>query len=259
MSLEEENTCKVVFVNEDGTVLSDELQILNYGEHPIPPQAPKKAPTEEKEFVFVGWFDQYNNRLSQSTVVYKDTVYTANYKEQDHIYKTISIKKASCSKDGFKQQKCVSCSYERQITIPKRLHNWEEIILQEPTCTEPGLKSFKCINEESGYYEDCDEVQNGIEIPSLGHACKAANIARTESALRRGAIFKCVRDGCDYQYTLYFQNKIPMIQPEEDIEKPTDDKDRDSFIRQVFHFGADETKAKVELIENNGQRYLKLS
>jgi hypothetical protein len=43
-----------------------------------------------------------------------------------------------------------------------------------------------------------------------------------------------------------------MVQPEEDIEKPTDDKDRDSFIRQVFHFGADETKAKVELIEDNG-------
>jgi hypothetical protein len=44
-----------------------------------------------------------------------------------------------------------------------------------------------------------------------------------------------------------------MVQPEEDIEKPTEDnKDRDSFIRQVFHFGAEETKAKVELIEDNG-------
>jgi hypothetical protein len=118
-------------------------------------------------------------------------------------YELKEIKKANCYEDGFKIY-INKKGEEEKVIIPKRNHNWKEIIIKEPTCTEKGIKSYICINEENDEYEKCNASENEIEISELGHLCKSINIARNKSALRRGTIINCIRDGCNYSYTLYF-------------------------------------------------------
>jgi hypothetical protein len=100
---------------------------------------------------------------------------------------------------------CVQCSHKKIRTIiPKRSHKWKEEIQKEPTCLETGIKKCTCVNKENSYYKACDMVEENISIPALGHQCKISNIARSENALRRGATFVCIHDGCNYSYTLCF-------------------------------------------------------
>ena len=259
--LTETTMYRVVFLDEDHSTLFKIIDNLVYGDKIIPPKNPSKNFTDESEFIFDGWIDQDGKYFNENSIVSKNLVYTAHYLEKTHTYKTEYIVKATCSKDGYKQQKCLQCSHERKKIIPKRLHDWVEVIIKEPTCTETGIKSYKCINERTVYYEQCDEVENEIEIPALGHLCAAANIAKTTSALRRGAAFKCVRDGCNYQYSLYFQNPETVVQTSDEAGRPDEGyKDRDSFINQVFHFGADETAVvnPTVVVETNGERNLQL-
>ena len=122
-------------------------------------------------------------------------------------------------------------------------HDYEIINIKEANCEEKGSQLWKCLH--------CSR-EKIIEIPALGHLCKAKNIARTEHSLRRGGIFKCVREGCDYEYSLYFQNK-PIIP--QTIKVPSlVSLDIDSFINFIFHFGADESKATISFLEDEEGR-----
>lgn len=118
----------------------------------------------------------------------------------------------------------------------KNEHNYTLATIKEAKCTENGIKTYKCLN--------CLQEKE-VTIPALGHLCKATNIARNKSAMRRGAEMACTRKGCNYWYSFQFQNK-PI--EEEPWEAPpiTEAKDVDTFINGVFHFGADETKATVD-------------
>ena len=64
------DTYTILFKDADGTVLS--TQILNYGETPVAPAAPSKAPTVSHSYSFVGW---------DAAIVpaNADAVYTARY------------------------------------------------------------------------------------------------------------------------------------------------------------------------------------
>ena len=53
----EEKIYPVFFLDDDGITLLKEKEDLKCGDHPIPPQVPIKAPSDNWEYVFNGWFD----------------------------------------------------------------------------------------------------------------------------------------------------------------------------------------------------------
>lgn len=244
---------QIFFMDEDGVTVLKDVQSLNFGERPVPPENPSKEPTEEYDYVFEGWIDQNGRWLKEDTLVDQNLMYVAKYEEREHNYITVTEKivKATCEEDGLEYQKCSNCSVERTIVIPKRNHIWEEIIEKEPTCTENGMKTQICThNKDEEKYFACNVVKTEVTIPALGHQCHATNIARSENALRRGAIFKCIREGCEYEYSLYFQNKTPIVNLSELPEILIGD--RDYFIDMVLHIGADETKSSATFDEKEG-------
>lgn len=243
MEILEEKTYPVFFLDDDGITLLKEKEDLKYGDHPIPPQVPIKTPSDNWEYVFNGWFDQYGKKLNNNTIVTGSLIYTAQYKEREHTYKKIFTKKASCTEDGYEEFVCVKCQHKAiRTTIQKRGHNWQEIIIKEPTCLEPGEKKYICSNTANYFFDDCGEAKEGIIIPPLGHLCVTTNIAKNKSALRRGAAFQCIRDGCDYNYTLYFQVEENRS---EEGEMPESIGDTDRRIgKSILHIGANVSAAR---------------
>lgn len=253
-------TYKVVFLDEDETTIWEGPITLNQGAPIIPPsQEPSKSPDDEWEYFFCGWIDQYGNKLVEYSLISENLIYKAYYGKKPHNYKRLLIKKANCTEDGYEEIICTQCSHKRiKIIFPKRGHNWKQEIKKEPTCLEDGLKKCTCMNKESSYYEACNAVEENVSIPALGHQCKVSNIARSESALRRGATFTCVHEGCDYSYTLCFQSDKDTGGIGEMPSVVRGDNDRwvgDS----ILHIGADISTAQVKEITKNQKKGIHLS
>ena len=147
------------------------------------------------------------------------------------------------------QEDMIYTAYYREVK-----HNYRLKSSQEPKCTIEGFREYECSN--------CLMKMKTI-IPALGHQCKAKNIARTKSAIRRGATIACVREGCNYEYSFYFQN---MTKELEIWEGPPSSaaKDVDMWYKneREFHFGADETAADTSnplQTDKEGKRFLLLA
>lgn len=130
--------------------------------------------------------------------------------------------------------------YENLIYIAqykKNKHNYSLVSMKDADCINDGVEHYICSN--------CLQEMD-IKLPALGHLCKATNVARNKSAMRRGATMVCTRKGCGYWYTLQFQNKASDPKVWEEPPVITGNKDVDTFINGVFHFGADETEATAK-------------
>lgn len=245
-TLEEPITYKVVFLDEDGTTILKGPDILSQGDYIIPPyQEPIKSPDDDWEYIFYDWLDQHGNKLTENKIISENLIYKARYRRKKHDYKKLLVKKATCTEDGYEEIMCTQCSHKKIRTIiTKRRHTWKEEVQIEPTCLETGLKKYSCQNKENSYYEACNEVEDNVIIPALGHQCKISNIARSESALRRGATFVCVHEGCTYSYTLCFQGDENN---EEIGEMPSIIKgDDDRWVGEfILHIGADISDASA--------------
>lgn len=124
-------------------------------------------------------------------------------------------------------------------------HTHEYILkeIKKATCEEDGWEKYVC--------QLCQQEEI-IKTPALGHLCKVINFARTKSAVRRGVVMKCMRDGCSYEYSYLFQNKVSEI---ETGEGPAPAQlDVDYFQDLLFHFHCGADISKVTVIKDGPQK-----
>lgn len=101
-----------------------------------------------------------------------------------HSYKVTKTVKATCTKAGYKQQKCKKCGAKKKTTLKKLGHNYKVTKTVKATCIKAGYKQSKCSR--------CN-VTKKTTLSKLGHNYKTTKTVNATCAKAGYKNQKCSR------------------------------------------------------------------
>lgn len=104
----------------------------------------------------------------------------------DHVYETVSERKATCTEKGNKTERCSICGKETSEETPPLGHSFSPWAKKsDPTCTEAEILERNCTRE------GCEEEETKESEPALGHLW--GEWVREGEKMSR----TCSREGCE--------------------------------------------------------------
>jgi len=94
----------------------------------------------------------------------------------EHSYKTISIKKATCTTNGYKKLECKKCGYDYKSILKATGHKYTSMVVVKPTCTKAGYEKTTC--------ENCNNIVT-VNLKKLGHDYSSEFIVDKEATCKK--------------------------------------------------------------------------
>lgn len=139
----EKNKYVVLFLDDNGDIITDGYHFVEYGEAVEVPTTPEKAYDADKHYTF----DKWDEDTSACSKVTDDLVFTALFTEADHDYETSTVP-STCTADGVTLYECKDCDYSYTVANENDPagHTWEteKRVILDATCGTAGLKATFC-------------------------------------------------------------------------------------------------------------------
>ena len=138
----EVNKFVVLFLDEDGNIIKDGYNLVEYGEKVTVPTKPEKAYDRTYHYEFSKWSED----TSACENVTDDLTFVAEFNKSEHSFSETPIS-STCTTDGVIKHTC-KCGYSYTVANEndKASHKWnkEKDVIVQATCGSSGVKATKC-------------------------------------------------------------------------------------------------------------------
>lgn len=138
----EKNKYVVLFLDDDGDIITDGYHFVEYGASVDVPATPEKAYDADKHYSFNKW----DQDTSDCAYVTDDLVFTAQFTGVNHSYSTSTVA-STCTTDGSTLYDCTGCDHSYTVANGDTAHHtWEteKRVILSATCGASGLKATYC-------------------------------------------------------------------------------------------------------------------
>ncbi len=138
----EVNKFVVLFLDEDGNIIKDGYNLVEYGGKVTVPTKPEKAYDGTYHYEFSKWSED----TSACENVTDDLTFVAEFNKSEHSFSETPVS-STCTTDGVIEHTC-ECGYSYTVANEndKASHKWndEKDVIVPATCGSSGVKATKC-------------------------------------------------------------------------------------------------------------------